>query len=336
MTVRSGARRASNVLRRLVSRLTPPGPVILMYHRIAAPAVDPWGLSVSPDNFRSQLGALRRHRQPMAMNHFVSLLEAGRLPNAAVGITFDDGYVDNLRLAKPLLEDAGVPATVFIATGWIGARDLFWWDELAQLILLSSASIDVDITVGEERFVLRAGMPVAGEPRSTWRAWEPAETEREQLYVDLWQRLQRLDAAFRDEMIRLLREQLNGTGAAADDLPMTRAELATLPSKLVSIGGHARTHQPLTSMTVDRQRDEIEDSRDVCAQVTSYPIAGFAYPHGDADEATRAEVKAAGYLYACSTHSAAVRRTGYDLFDLPRVMAMNVDGAALLASLRQA
>jgi hypothetical protein len=31
------------------------GPAILMYHRIATPDVDPWGLSVSPKRFAEQV-----------------------------------------------------------------------------------------------------------------------------------------------------------------------------------------------------------------------------------------------------------------------------------------
>ncbi|WP_235532757.1 polysaccharide deacetylase family protein [Sphingomonas sp. Leaf412] len=307
-----------------------------MYHRIAEPPVDPWGLSVSAANFGSQIDALRRRRRPMAMDEFVALLIAGRLPGDAVGITFDDGYVDNLHVAKPVLEAAGVPATVFVTSGWIGARRLFWWDELARLILLSAAPIDTDLPIGDERIALSAPARGPDEPRRGWRAWAPPGTDRERLYHDLWHRLHRLDAADRDAAIASLRDRLGGAPAAAGDLPMTRAQLSTLPSASIAVGGHARTHQPLTSMSIACQRAEIDDSRRVCAEATGRDIDGFAYPHGDADDDTRAAVRAAGYRWACSTHSATVPRTGYDLFDLPRVMAVDEDGAALLARLRAA
>ena len=45
-------------------------------------------------------------------------------------ITFDDGYRDNLLVAKPLLEQHGLPATVFVTTGYVGPGRDFWWDEL--------------------------------------------------------------------------------------------------------------------------------------------------------------------------------------------------------------
>ena len=55
---------------------------------------------------------------------------AGTLPLDAVALTFDDGYVDNLVFGKPRLEAADLPATVFLATGYIDRFEPFWWDEL--------------------------------------------------------------------------------------------------------------------------------------------------------------------------------------------------------------
>src|SRR5271165_453487 len=80
------------------------GPAILMYHRIATPDVDPWGLSVSPKRFAEQVQALRARRTMLSMDALVARLKSGDLPHDAVALTFDDGYLDNLGQAKPILE----------------------------------------------------------------------------------------------------------------------------------------------------------------------------------------------------------------------------------------
>ena len=55
-----------------------------------------------------------------------------QLPANVVVITFDDGYADTLRQAQPRLAAAGVPATLFLATAFVGQGVEYWWDELAR------------------------------------------------------------------------------------------------------------------------------------------------------------------------------------------------------------
>jgi peptidoglycan/xylan/chitin deacetylase (PgdA/CDA1 family) len=51
---------------------------------------------------------------------------AGTLPRRSVVVTFDDAYASTL-LAKPLLDEHGYPATVFVATAFgDGSRPLAW------------------------------------------------------------------------------------------------------------------------------------------------------------------------------------------------------------------
>ena len=47
-------------------------------------------------------------------------------------ITFDDGYRDNFEAAWPALLQRSLPATLFVATGQIGAKRAFWWDLVAD------------------------------------------------------------------------------------------------------------------------------------------------------------------------------------------------------------
>ena len=88
-----------------------------MYHRVARTDVDPWGLCVSSANFAAQLEAIRRVAEPLPLLDLVRNQTDGPLPSRSVVVTFDDGYVDNLEQALPVLREHGVPATLFIATG---------------------------------------------------------------------------------------------------------------------------------------------------------------------------------------------------------------------------
>jgi peptidoglycan/xylan/chitin deacetylase (PgdA/CDA1 family) len=106
---------AGKALRRLKRLGLKPGeaPAILMCHRIADPPHDPWSLCVIPENFARQLEYIAANHTPISVDDLVAALDAGDAPPHAIAVTFDDGYTDNLRVAKPLLDQFGIPATFF-------------------------------------------------------------------------------------------------------------------------------------------------------------------------------------------------------------------------------
>ena len=64
-----------------------------------------------------------------------------------VALTFDDGLVDNLTIVAPLLKSVGVPATVFVVSGWLGLRhpDAPWTRAMSapELRALSEAGFEI-------------------------------------------------------------------------------------------------------------------------------------------------------------------------------------------------
>src|SRR3972149_2982228 len=101
--------------------------LLLMYHRVVNLESDPPSLCVSPSNFTEQLEFLKKFCHPVSLQQLVKSLDKKGLPRRAIAVTFDDGYVDNLYNAKPLLESFDIPATVFLTTGYIGQNHEFWW-----------------------------------------------------------------------------------------------------------------------------------------------------------------------------------------------------------------
>ncbi len=92
-----------------------PGARILMYHRVTErESYDQ--LSVSPHNFEKQIHWLSQHRDIYPLSEVISSIRAGRVTASMVAITFDDGYLDNLECALPILEKYHVPATIFITS----------------------------------------------------------------------------------------------------------------------------------------------------------------------------------------------------------------------------
>jgi peptidoglycan/xylan/chitin deacetylase (PgdA/CDA1 family)/glycosyltransferase involved in cell wall biosynthesis len=97
---------------------------LLGYHRVTE-ADDV--LAISPDQFRRQLETvLERGLKPIRLDRALELLQEP-ISERYVSVTFDDGYRDNLENALPILEDLGVPATVFIVSGTVDGRSGFHW-----------------------------------------------------------------------------------------------------------------------------------------------------------------------------------------------------------------
>ena len=310
------------------------GPMVLMYHRIAAPDVDPWGLSVSPERFAAHVQALRAHRTVLSVDAFVARLRSRDLPHDAIALTFDDGYSDNLRQAKPVLEAAGVPATVFLTTGRIGASEEFWWDELARMVLVRTEPVSGNVTVDANE--LQIDLPpvdLAMEPRASWRAWDRPVTAREATYQRLWQALQSCTPDARERAIARLRRLFGATHPNPEDLPMCAAAIRGLVSNRISVGAHGCTHQLLTSLPSVARMEEIQKSRAEAEALSGLPVTGFTYPHGDRNAETIDMVRRAGYGWACSTREAIIDPLCVNPHDLPRIAVGDWHANTLLVRL---
>lgn len=311
-----------------------PRPTILMYHRIASPRVDPWELAVQPDRFEQHLAVLRRTRYPLPMSEFVSRLERGTLPDKAVAVTFDDGYVDNLHEAAPRLASAGVPATLFLATSYVGQRYEYWWDELARGILLRTGAVHAEVKIGSQRMLLV--LPEGDERDSAWRASKEPRTERQRAYLAAWKHLRSAAPAEREDAMVRLRAVLEIPPPDPRDLPMTASEVAaTARGAIFDFGGHTATHPVLPALTPAERRDDIRQGREACERLIGSPITGFSYPHGALDDDSEAAVRECGFAWACGQKSRSVPTRGADRYALPRLGVLDWEGSVLERRLQE-
>jgi peptidoglycan/xylan/chitin deacetylase (PgdA/CDA1 family) len=124
--------------------LLPRPPVILGYHGIAAvdPRHDPSRLFVGPDTLRRQVRRLRsRGYRFVKMAAFADALASGAPLEATCALTFDDGTRDHFELTD-LLDDLGVPATVYVCPGLAGEA-YPWSDPAAGIRFMTAAETQV-------------------------------------------------------------------------------------------------------------------------------------------------------------------------------------------------
>jgi len=103
---------------------------ILMYHQIDKPpqrGTALRGLIVAPSSFAWQMRLLRwMGFQGLSMRDLEPYLQ-GEKQGKVVGITFDDGYQNNLDNALPILLKNGFTATCYAVSSLIGGTNL--WDK---------------------------------------------------------------------------------------------------------------------------------------------------------------------------------------------------------------
>ena len=122
--LRAGAARLARLTR--ANRL-----LVLAYHNVVPYGEQPVGersLYLPQAQFRAQLDHLALRCRVVPLDDAFAEGPAGKLPR--VVITFDDAYLGAVTVGVEEVARRGLPATIFVATGFIGGGS-FWWDTLA-------------------------------------------------------------------------------------------------------------------------------------------------------------------------------------------------------------
>ncbi|HZP87853.1 MAG TPA: polysaccharide deacetylase family protein [Burkholderiales bacterium] len=295
---------------------------------------DPQLLCVHPEQFLEQLDVLKRYFKVVPLRALAERLERGDSVAGMTAVTFDDGYADNLLVAKPILERCEVPATMFVASGYVGGSHGFWWDELERILLGTTAlPRTLRLQVGGQVFRWSLGddadAPI--ENVMNWHTgmqWTP--TLRHQAYRSLHSVLYALAPEQRELALDRLRQWAGLSGLAPPShRTLTEDELIELSrSELVEIGGHTISHPALCTLPLSSQEAQIAGGKRWLEERVDRPVTSFAYPYGSLasyDSRTIDVVRAAGFRCACTTFADIVR-PGDDLYQLPRLLVRDWDG----------
>ena len=283
--------------------------LILGYHRVAEGADDPYRVCISPANLEAHLQTVCRIAQPVTLSALAEGLVAGNLPERAVAVTFDDGYADNLYLARPILEKYRIPATFFITTGTLSRE--FWWDALARSLMTApvpSGALKLNLADGPFEWQARAG----------------SRDVRKVLEL-LYRQMMSMTPDSRAGVLAQLRDWRKD-GDKPTVRAMTEGELVELAAgERIEIGSHSVTHRVLGASSLPDQEREIRDSKAYLESLLSRPVDGFSYPNGSYSEESRQLVRNANYAFACSSDKDVVSPAS-DRYALPRFWPGDWDG----------
>lgn len=277
---------------------------ILIYHRVL-PGLDPLRPR-EPDvaRFRWQMELLAGAFNVLPLTEAVSRLESGTLPARAAAITFDDGYADNCTLALPVLREFGLPATVFVTTGFLNGGRMFNDTVIEAVRRLEGDSFDL------------CTLEVEGL-NGSWPLRDSAD--RNALVRRLLPVYKYADPISRTQMTERIENQLDEP--LTDQPMMTDEQVLELHQSGIAIGAHTVSHPILCNLPANRAWEEIVGSKRYLERLLDSPVSMFAYPNGrvgeDYDETHVDQLRSAGFLGAVSTNPG-VATPKADFFQLPR------------------
>lgn len=260
---------------------------IVTYHGVDRhhdPVVNFDRLQTDPALFERQISALaRRFRVVPLKAAALTFMADGQWPERALAITFDDGYLNNLEVAAPVLDRLGLPATFFVTAGFVDGRVKPWWYTL------------------REHLARQADLPLA---------LKVAEAVR------LEAMLRPLSEAERTHEMAVLGVDEN---AALPYSFMTREDCRALIAMGFDVQCHGDTHASLGGESDDRVTEEIRLSTAFISQLGHTPWA-LAYPYGHEprDAARAVTVMHAHGLFAALTTRERVNGRDASLWSLGR------------------
>lgn len=257
---------------------------IVLYHGVA-PADDPRvssesiynyrGKFVSPTQFRQQLAYFKKYHFVLPLDEALDKLNAGTLPPYALAITFDDGYANFHEHALPLLKDAGMTATMFVATDFVTRRVPLWVDRL-------------EYACGKRNGTKAERIAFDARTRDELKTLTPESRE---------ERLSQIEGS----VLSMFRDF---EGDRVIYAPLTQEQIRDCLAAGTTFGAHTRSHPILSLTSGDAQEREIVGSREDLAAWDVPVSSTFAYPNGhetDWNAHTIAVLSHAGFTRALTT-----------------------------------
>jgi peptidoglycan/xylan/chitin deacetylase (PgdA/CDA1 family) len=278
--------------------------LVLPYHRVAPQPDDLLLSPVHPRVFEAQVAHVTRHYRVLPLDGALDQLFAGGLPPRAAAITFDDGYRDNLQYAYPILKKYGAPATIFLATDFIGTGRLPPHDEIARAVngaRVGSAraewkgrAVDLDLDSA-------AGRAAAIAVLTGWlRGSDSRETK-----------------ALLSQVGEITRVDPSGRAAPA---MLSWDEARSMPGEIIAFGSHGRSHVACARLAPEELDAELRGARVTIERELRTRVRLFAYPFGkpeDVGPRAPEAARRAGYDYAVTTVGQLADR-GSERFAVPR------------------
>lgn len=289
--------------------------VVLMYHELAGDddEIESWTI-VRKSDFIRQMEYLKAHFEVVSLRDaiFEKARGGGQRPLAVV--TFDDGYSGNKNILLPLSKSMNLPVTIFVSTGAVISRELYWYDKVITAVQ-GKESLNLDLRQrGLGRYSLNR----------TQGAGNWSETQKLLLDLKELQPLERQTAV--KEILETLKTYSVSSRYAISHL--TEQEITEMSGcGLITFGAHSHCHGMLPQLTRAAVAESVMSSKKLLEKWTGKKVEYFAYPSGAYDQKVMDVLKEGGFECSLTT-----RNKPWDtepLLEIPRISMGRYDSMDL-------
>ncbi|MGC2328821.1 MAG: polysaccharide deacetylase family protein [Candidatus Sulfotelmatobacter sp.] len=299
--MKSWAKKAlvKSAILRTAARLKPPAAVILAYHSVRdEPERDSnWiapGITHATKVFTRHMELVARKFHPVTLADILLFVKGEKvLPPRAVAVTVDDGYLDNLEVAAPVLSRFGISAAFYLTVGMIGQPDAPWFCRIRHAFMTT--------------------------PCTRWdsslhnKIWGlSSQAVRDAALLAAYDICAPLVDQAQAEAVRTIENELQvQQGVPAHRLMMTWDEAKALRRAGHVVGSHTLTHPNVAYVANSGAlRAELVESKSQIEKNLGEPVLHFSYPHPALNPQWSARTldltREAGYSTAVTTTKASV------------------------------
>ncbi len=195
----------------------------------------------------------------------------------AMLITFDDGYLNNLNYAAPILKKYAAPASFFVITNTFHDPEYIQYADVCDFLNFSS---NREIQLKDQVFTKQLGVYKSSKGETLFQYLKHQTIGRDALVKSLQ------DADFKEKSIPFL-----------DYLRLMNPEqwLQLDSDPLFVIGSHTHSHYNLDLIPEEMAENELRISKDILGNVLQKSIHSIAYPDGAYSQYVKETSLEAGY-----------------------------------------
>ena len=250
------------------------------------------------------IGALEKKYNFVSINKLIRDLNFPK-KEKQICITLDDGYLDNFRLAYPIFKKYNVPFTIYITTSFPDQKGYLWWLALEEFVNkenISTSNINNQLALQSKKL-------------KKFNNLRNLIMENQELYFK-----NRFENLFEKSSVNWKKMQSDNMLKWKDIKKLSKDNLCT-------IGAHTINHFKLSSLNLQKLKQEILGSKIRIESVIKKEVVHFSYPFGGRGEAGTREfnlVKDLGFKSATTTRWGNIykRHKNY-LYCLPRIPLTN-------------